>query len=795
MNFLKKALPHLIALIIFASISALFFAPQYDGLALRQGDMVQVSGMGQDIAEHIKLYDEHPQWAGRMFSGMPAYLINMNYEGRWIKQIADYTYCLGQPAAFLFIAMAMFYLMLLMFGVNAWLAIIGGIAYGLSTYFPIIIEAGHITKMMALAWIPGVVGSVYYAYRRKWLLGAALAGIFLSIEISTSHPQITYYFGFAVVAMAINEAIRSWKEKTMPKFLRTSAALLAAVALAVGSNLVQLYYVAQYSSDTIRGKSELALENTDNQTSGLNKDYATAWSYGKAETMNLFIPNFMGGSSSGGFDADGQVAQALTKYDARNIATQLPGYFGSQTFTSGPVYIGAVMVFLFVLGLFFLDGRSKWWIAAVSALALMLAWGHNMMWLSDLFLDYFPLYNKFRTVSMILVIVQWSIPLLGILALQKLISGDYDKARFMKSLKYSLAITGGFALLAALALPSMMDFSSASDTSMGLPDDVIAAMHSERASLLSTDAWRSLIFVALTGVAVWLFAIRKIKMIPMVAIIAVLVAVDLYQVDRRFIKTEDFRPVRAALAITPTPSDEQILQDKSDYRVANFTVSPFMDATTSYFHRSIGGYHAAKLRRYQDLIDKHLSTQNMAVYDMLNTKYFITQQGVQINPSAAGSAWFVDTVKYVENPDQEIAALGAGFEPKRCAIVDQRFKTELTGLDLQADSTASVTLESYKVNHLTYKTMASKAGLVLFSEIYYPKGWTAYIDGKEAPYLRADYVLRAMVVPEGSHTIEWRFEAPDFTALTMTTKASSLILILAAIGAGVATFISRRKDE
>lgn len=795
MNFLKKALPHLIALIIFASISALFFAPQYDGLALRQGDMVQVSGMGQDIAEHIKLYDEHPQWAGRMFSGMPAYLINMNYEGRWIKQIADYTYFLGQPAAFLFIAMAMFYLMLLMFGVNAWLAIIGGVAYGLSTYFPIIIEAGHITKMMALAWIPGVVGSVYYAYRKKWLLGAALAGIFLSIEISTSHPQITYYFGFAVVAMAINEAIRSWKEKTMPKFLRTSAALLAAVALAVGSNLVQLYYVAQYSSDTIRGKSELALENADNQTSGLNKDYATAWSYGKAETMNLFIPNFMGGSSSGGFDADGQVAQALTKYDARNIATQLPGYFGSQTFTSGPVYIGAVMIFLFVLGLFFLDGRSKWWIAAVSALAIMLAWGHNMMWLSDLFLDYFPLYNKFRTVSMILVIVQWSVPLLGILALQKLISGDYDKARFIKSLKYSLAITGGFALLAALALPSMMDFSSASDTSMGLPDDVITAMHNERASLLSADAWRSFIFVALTAAAVWLFAIRKIKMIPMVAAIAVLVTIDLYQVDRRFIKTEDFRPVRAALAITPTPSDEQILQDKSDYRVANFTVSPFMDATTSYFHRSIGGYHAAKLRRYQDLIDKHLSTQNMAVYDMLNTKYFITQQGVQINPSAAGSAWFVDTVNYVENPDQEIAALGAGFEPKRCAIVDQRFKTELSGLDIQADSTASVILESYKVNHLTYKTTASKAGLVLFSEIYYPKGWTAYIDGTEVPYLRADYVLRAMVVPAGSHTIEWRFEAPDFTALTMTTKASSLILILAAIGAGVATFISRRKDE
>lgn len=792
MKIIQKALPHIVALVLFAVVSALFFAPQYSDKALRQGDMVQVGGMGQDIADHQQQYDEHPQWAGRMFGGMPAYLINMNYDGRWIKNVADNAYFLGQPASFLFIAMASFYLMLLMFGVNPWIGIIGGLAYGLSTYFPIIIEAGHITKMMALAWIPAIVGAVYYAYHKHRLLGAALAGIFLSIEISTSHPQITYYFAFVIFALFINEFVRAYKEKILRKFAFTTLALFGAAILAVGSNLVQLYYVASYSSDSNRGTSEIAVD-AQHATSGLDKDYATAWSYGKAESFNMFIPNFMGGSSSGGFAEDGAVAQSLKPYDAADIATQLPGYFGTQTFTSGPVYLGAVMIFLMVFGLFVLSGRQKWWIVAVSVLALTLAWGRNFMWLTDLFLDHFPLYNKFRTVSMLLVVLEWSVPLLGILALQKLYDRNIASEKFNRALKLSLAITGGFALFSALILPQFMSFASQSDSVMGLPSDVVNAMWSERATLLRNDSFRSLIFVVISSGILWLYFKSKIRGVVMVAAFVGLTLADLYTVDRRFVKTEDFQPKKQALQIQPTAADIEILKDKSDYRVANFSVSTFQDATTSKFHRTIGGYHAAKLRRYQDVIDKHLMKNNMAVYNMLNTKYIITKDSVIVNPDASGSAWFVPNIEWVSNADAEIAALGSGFNAKHTAIVDERFKGSVTA-NVAQDSTAKIELTSYKVNNLTYKYTAAASGVVIFSEIYYPKGWTAYIDGVQAPYFRADYILRAMEVPAGDHTIEWRFAAPHFATIVAVTRASSAMLILLSIGCIVGITIKKRRN-
>lgn len=794
MKLLQKALPHFVALVIFAAVSALFFAPQYSGKALRQGDMVHVNGMGQDIVEHIEQYGEHPQWAGRMFGGMPSYLINMNYEGRWVKDIADHSYILGQPASFLFIAMASFYLMLLMFGVNPWLGVIGGLAYGLSSYFPIIIEAGHITKMMALAWIPALVGSVYYAYRRKMLLGAALAGLFLSIEISTSHPQITYYFGFVIMALIINEFVRSCRDRAVRRFLLTSLALMGAVILAIGSNLIQLYYVADYSGDSNRGRSEIAVD-VQQATSGLDKDYATAWSYGKAESFNMFIPNFMGGSSNGGFAEDGAVAESLKKYNAAELAPQLPGYFGSQTFTSGPVYLGAVVVFLMIFGLFVVEGRTKWWIVAVSLLALMLAWGRNMMWFTDIFLDYFPLYNKFRVVSMMLVILEWSVPLLAVLALQKLYKREVDSSKFDRAMKFSVGIAGGFALLAAIILPSFMEFSTANDAQMGLPEDVVSAMWTERLSMVRMDALRSLMFVLLTATVMWLYYKNRIKGVAFMALAALLVTIDLYTVDRRYVKSEDFQPKREALAIKPTEANLQIMQDKGDYRVANFTVNPFTDANTSHFHRSIGGYHAAKLRRYQDLIEKHLSVQNMAVYNMLNTKYFITDKGIQPNPDAAGSAWFVPQIEWVDSPDEEIAALGEGFDPLRTAIVDKRFESEKLKTGVAADSMAHIELTSYKVNNLTYRYTAAADGVVIFSEIYYPKGWSAYIDGKESPYFRADYVLRAMAVPAGEHTIEWRFAAPHFALIRNVTRGCSATLIVFIIGIAVVTVVKKREDE
>lgn len=793
-RLLRKAMPHIVALALFAAVSAIFFAPQYEGKALRQTDMVMMSGVTSDIEQHIDRYGEHPQWAGRNFSGMPSYLINMNYDGRWVKNVADQFYILGQPASWIFITMAGFYLMLLLFGVNPWLSIVGGLGYGLSSYFVIIIGAGHITKMMALAWVAPMVGAVWYAYRKHMWLGAALAGLFAAVEISTSHPQITYYFLFVLLALVINEFVIAYKEKMLVRFGKTTALLALAAALAVGANLVQLYYVAQHTPETTRGKSELteATVNTDNHTGGLDRDYITAWSYGKMETLNLLVPNLYGGGRD--FAPDGEVAQSLKGYDVpRGFERNLPSYWGDQPSTEGPVYLGACLVFLAVFGLFVLRGRQKWWIVAVSVLAIFLAWGRHMMWFTNLFLDYFPMYNKFRTVSMILVIVEWAVPLLAVLGLARLWNRDEtDNARIWKGLKWSVVIVGGLILLVGIFGPMFSSFTGANDDAMGLPEQVVAAMQEERSGLMRMDAFRSLLFVVLTAGLVWLFAKDKIKRGWLVAALCAIVLFDLFPVDKRYVSADDFHPKRQALAIPMTEADKLILQDTTDYRVVNFTVNPFSDATTSYYHRSIGGYHAAKLRRYQDLIEHHLAKQNMAVYDMLNTKYFIVpgeggQPTVQQNPYACGSAWFVDSVAWVGNADREIAALdndgkGGGFNPHTTAVVDRRFASQLEGIDLAADSTATITLTDYRVNRQTYKTQAAADGVAVLSEIYYPKGWTATIDGKPAEYFRADYVLRAIRVPAGEHTIVFSFAAPDFSVLVGITRASSAILLFGALG-------------
>lgn len=798
MNFLKKSLPHVVALAVFAVITMLFFMPQYSGKSLRQSDMVQYWGMGQDIRQHRDLHNEDPQWTGNAFSGMPAYMIEMDYPGRVVKQVTDNVYFMGQPAAYMFLAMAGFYLMLLMFGVNPWLAIVGGVGYGLSTYFPIIIGAGHVTKMMALCWVAPLIGSIYYAYRRNRYMGALLAGIFAAIEISCSHPQITYYFLFAILGLFIVELIRASKTNALRQFTLTTITLIGAAMLAVGANLVQLYYVNSYTQDSTRGPSELTASSTSNTTSGLDKDYATAWSYGKGETFNLFIPNLVGGGSRGGFEKDGPVAESLKKYNAQSIATQLPGYWGDQSFTEGPVYLGAVMVFLFVLGMFVVGGAMRWWMVGVTILSLMLAWGHNLMWFSDLFLDYFPMYNKFRSVSMILVLVQWTVPLFGIWALNEIINGRVEAKKVDRSIKWSLAITGGFALFAAFILPNFLSFSSVSDTLMKLPDDVSAAMQVERAAMLRADALRSLLFVVLAAVAVWTYSKGYIKSAVMIVALVLFVTVDLYNVDKRYLSDDQYHPIKAAKAMTMNDNDKQILQDTTNYRVANFAVNPFTDASTSYFHRSVGGYHAAKLRRYQDLIDAHLVKQNMAVYDMLNTKYIITQDGVHQNPGAAGNAWFVEDVVFVDNANDEIEALSEqGWRPESKAFVDKRFEGQLQGMTAPAkDSLSGIELTDYKVNHLTYKSSANQPQVALFSEIYYDKGWKAYIDGQEAPYFRADYVLRGMVVPAGDHTIEWRFAAPNFALLVGITTTCSLILLLGALSMIIyEIFVALRKGK
>ena len=803
MAILKKWFPHVIALALFMLVSALYFAPQYQGQAVRQGDDIQATGMAGGIPQHIEKYGEHPQWAPNNFSGMPGYLIHMNYEGRLIKEISSAFYFLGTPAAYYFVLMAGFYFMLLCFGVNPWLSIAGALAYGFSSYFIIIYEAGHITKLMALAWVAPIVGAVQYAYTRRLWLGAALAGIFASIEISTSHPQITYYFLFVLLGLVIVHATDYVRRKALPAFAGRTAALLLAALLAVGSNLVQLWYVADYAGDSTRSRSELTAEHAGqaaNQSGGLDRDYITAWSYGKVETFNLFIPNLYGGSSAGGFSDDGKLAQALDKYKASSYATSMPAYWGPQPGTSGPVYVGAVVVFLFIFGLYYVRGANLWWLAAVTLFSFLLAWGKHFMWLTDLFIDYMPGYNKFRTVSMILVIAEWSMPFLGILALKKLWDGETDTERFVKAFKRAVYTAGGIALFFLLLGGSLFDFSTATDYQMQLPEDVIAAMQAERVDLLRADAFRSLLFVLATAALVWFFFKGRIRRGWFAVLLAVLVLCDMIPVARRYLNSDDFQPRREAKAIQPTKANIDILKDTTGvFRVANFSVSTFNDATTSYFHQSVGGYHAAKLRRYQELIDRYLAPGDMDIYSMLNARYFIIpgEKGMpeaRLNERALGNAWFTDTLLLVPSADEELEMLGQ-VNLGNTAVVDERFADLLSGVPAAAapDSLASIVLTDWRANRLTYRTSSSREALAVFSEIYYPKGWTAYLDGTEVPHLRADYVLRALVIPAGEHTVEFRYRAPHFTALKNVTMASSLALLLM-LAAGIGLFFRRPQE-
>ena len=650
--------------------------------------------------------------------------------------------------------------------------------------------------MLALAFAPMLFGGVYYAFRRNMWIGAALTGVFATIEIGVNHPQITYYFLFILIAFWVNELALSIRRKILPRFAKTTGLLALAAVLAVGSNAGMLYYIDSHSSETMRGGSELTSADGKKQD-GLGLQYATAWSYGKAETFNMLIPNLYGGTSQGGFSQDGEVARVLKNY--RADVSQVPAYWGPQPMTSGPVYLGAVALLLAVLGMFVLRGRSKWWVFVVTLLAVLLSWGSNFMGFTELFFNHFPMYNKFRTVSMILVIAEWSVPFLMAVVLQRLWCGELDRQRLMKGLRSAVLTVGGIALLFLVFGGALMSFSGQGEDQ--LPQEVASAMRSERASMMRADAFRSLLFVLLAAGVVWAFAAEKIKKTAFVLLLGVLVTADMVPVNLRYLNGDTFvLPNRAE--IRPTEADRQILADSTGepgYRVLNLSVSTFNDASTSYFHRSVGGYHGAKLHRYQDLIDRHLSKMNMNVYNMLNTRYVIVpdqQTGrlsVQHNPEANGAAWFVDSVAFVETPDLEIDALTT-TDTKRVAVVDERFADALQGVVPAADSTASIRMTEYRVNLQRYEYTAPAEGVAVFSEIYYPHGWTAYVDGEEAPYFRADYVLRAMALPAGNHTVEFRFRAPHYAALTAVTRACSLLLLAGLVAAVSVAAVRKRKQ-
>ncbi len=799
----KKYLPHIIAFFLFTVLSFAYFFPVIEGKVLKANDSIVAKVNMQEIVEYRETEGKEALWTNSIFSGMPAYLISTQHPGNLWKSVDRLLQSYGRPVAFVFISMFSFYVMLLLFGVNPYLAIIGAIAFGFSPYLMQVIAAGHNTKAMAMSYLPLVVGGVYYAYKENAIGGAVILGIGLALELGAGHPQITYYAFICILIMLVTGLIFSIRNKEFSKFLRTSLVLIIPFVLAVGINFSQLYTTYEYGKYSMRGKSDLVSES-NNVSAGLDPDYITRWSYGIGETMNLLIPNFRGGSSKP-FDNDSEIVKTLRSNNNASAASSFYKYWGSQPSTEGPNYLGATIIFLFVLGLILLRGAEKWWLLSATLLSVLLAWGHNFMWFTNLFIDYFPGYNKFRAVTMILVIAQFCVPLMAILTLKEIFSGNTEANVLKKGLLRATAITGGITLL-FIIIPSLAgSFISAYETDM--PDWVKNALIADRKSLLVADAARSLVFILLAAGIILGLLSGKLKERYALILLGLLVITDLWSADKRYLGADRFElPQRFEQTFEPTIADEYILQDESEYRVLNLTVSTFNDnSTTSYFHHSIGGYHGAKMERYQELIDSALynnlidfsqaaSTATLVsdlvpvleettILNMLNTKYIIYNPEAPpiLNEYALGSAWFVEKPVIVKNANEEINLIQK-IDPCNEAVIDDDFESMISHDQYQTDEDDHIELTSYKPNELIYDYTVKTEQLAVFSEIYYPKGWKCYIDGQESSHFRVDYVLRGMELPAGSHEVRFRFDPPSYRIGTKVSYASSIIMLLMAIG-------------
>ncbi len=814
---------YLIAVLVFIIISFIYFSPVLEGKKLITNDNNVYKASAKEIIEYREEYNEEPLWTNSMFGGMPAYQISVKYKSNLTKPLLNLFQSFRFPVAAIFLALLGFYILLLVYGVNPWLAIPGAIAFAFCSYNFIIIAAGHNTKAYVIAYMAPMIAGIILAVRKNRLAGAALTGLSLSFMLIANHLQITYYALIIVIIYGISELIFAIKEKTLPGLLKSSGVLIIAVALAVGSNFTPLNITREYTKYTTRGGSNLS---TNDNSSGLDKQYATGWSIGINETLTLLIPNYMGGGSSFQFDRETETFKTFQKYNAPQLSSAFSKYRGEQPSTSS-VYAGAIVIFLFVLGLFLVDGREKWWLLAGTILSVMLAWGKNFMPLTSLFLDYFPGYNKFRAVSTILIIAGFTIPLAGALALKNVFQCQIERRKFYRSLFWAAGITGGLCLLFAI-LPGLAgNYISSADLSafeqLKLTPEIKtsfeSALVSDRKEMLQTDAFRSFIFIALAALLLLAYYNRKIRMQYAAGLLALLLLFDMWPVCKRFLNNDNFKNVTARSDPYPmTASDKSILQDKSlSYRVLNLTVSPFNDASTSNYHKSIGGYHGAKLQIYSELIEHGLyrdindfisTFQENKVPDelyselsnslakansinMLNTRYIIIDPNASplVNASALGNAWFANTCRIVENADEEISLINS-FNPAKEVLIDKSFKHLLTREAYAVDTAGRIELISYKPNELKYRCSATNTALAVFSEIYYPEGWKSFIDGKEVPYFKVNYVLRGMEVPAGNHEIEFRFDPESYRSGSKIAFAGSLLLIFLCAGS---LFIEIRK--
>ena len=832
---MKKLLPDLIAILAFVLLSfAYFFPADIENRILFQHDTAAGAGAGQEVKEYYEQTGERSRWTNSLFGGMPMYQIAPSYDSTKSLQWVQKAYQLFLPdyVCLTFMLMLGFYILLRVFGIPVWLAGLGGIMWAFSSYFFILISAGHIWKFITLAYVPPTIAGIVLAYRGKLLWGGILTALFVALQITSNHVQMSYYFFFVILFFVGAYFEKAWRTKTLPQFFKASAVLIVAALVGIAANVSNLYHTYAYSKETMRGKSELVQtgDAAKQTSSGLDRDYITQWSYGIDETLTLLVPNFKGGASAALSQSETAMSKANPMYSS--LYGSLTQYFGTQPMTSGPVYVGAFVLFLFVLGCFIVKGPLKWALIGATFFSIVLSWGKNFMPLTDFFIDYVPLYNKFRAVSSILVIAEFTIPLLAIFALKRLLEEPEILKQEKKPLGISLLLTAGIALLLAVAPGSIgSGYVPAQEAQMlqnavnqqMIPANelsgILANLGEMRAELVSSDALRSFIIIGIGCSLLWLYASGKLRSSLTIAGITILCLADMWGVNKRYLNDAQFVPhsIRTE-TFTKTNTDELILQDTSlDYRVLNFATSTFDDNNTSYWHKSVGGYHPAKLRRYQEMIEHHISPEMQAAYkaiataggemdsvdankfrilNMLNTKYFIFPAGQQrqtvpiLNPHAYGNAWFVNKVQYVNNANEEIDALDS-IIPTETAVVDARFKDVLKGAtESYKDSLSSIRLTSYAPNRLTYETNNAQDGIAVFSEIYYPDGWHVTIDGQPAELARADYILRTMHVPAGQHPIEMRF-AP--TSLHVTEGIAYGALALLVIGIIVAVLIAKRK--
>ena len=827
MTALKKYLPDVLVVIIFAVISfAYFFPADLDGRILYRHDSSAGRGAGQETAEYHERTGKVSRWSNATFSGMPTYQTAPSYQSVSVLNQAVKAYHLWLPENvwYVFAYLLGFYILLRAFDFRQSLAALGSIVWAFSSYFFIIIAAGHIWKVMALAYLPPMIAGIVLAYRGKYLWGFIVTAIFAAFEVDANHVQMTYYYLFIILFMIIAYLVDAIRKKRMAQFVKATAVCAAGALIGILMNISNLYHTWQYAQESMRGKSELVKKDAANQTSsGLDRDYITQWSYGVDETWTLLVPNAKGGASI----PLAANTEAMKKADPNfmQIYQQLGQYWGDQPGTSGPVYVGAFVLMLFILGLFIVKGPIKWALLAATILSILLSWGHNFMPFTNFFLDYIPMYSKFRTVASILVIAEFTIPLLAMMALKKIVDEPELLTKKAKFVYISFGLTGGMALLFAL-MPTLFfsDFISSQELEAfkSIPAEYLSPLESNlrsiRESIFTADCWRSFWIIVIGTLLLFLYKFKKLKAKYMVGAIAILCLIDMWQVNKRYLNDEMFVEKSVREQAQPmTQTDRQILQDKSlDYRVLNLASNTFNENETSYYHKSIGGYHAAKLRRYQELIDAYISPEMQKmmpaiakaggdmtkvngdslfpVLNMLNAKYFIVplqaNQTVAIeNPYVYGNAWFVDKVTYVKNANEELDTLGK-LNLRHEAVADARFQSQL-GESKNQDSTSIVKLTAYEPNQLTYDVRSATGGIVVFSEIFYPE-WTATVDGKPVEIGRVDYVLRALNVDKGHHKVVLTFDPKSVKQTETVAYLSYGVLLLVVL---FAVYFKRKEDK